>query len=97
MPWTLDQVVINMLPDDVLLEIFDFYREDPAFHTLVGLIYTWRWEALIQVCRRWRCVILGSPRRLGLRIVCTETNTHEDIAGYLATLPYHLNLSVWGG
>src|SRR6266850_2622296 len=64
--------MIDMLPDNVLLEIFDFYREDPAFHTLIGSIYTWRWQALIQVCRRWRCVIFGSPLRLDLQLVCTD-------------------------
>ena len=74
--------MIDMLPDDVLLEIFDFYREDPAFHTLIGSIYTWRWQALIQVRRRWRCVIFGSPLRLDLQIVCTDrtpTRTSLDI------------------
>src|SRR6266850_1641170 len=83
--------MIDMLPDDVLLEIFDFYREDPAFHTLIGSIYTWRWQALIQVRRRWRCVIFGSPLRLDLQIVCTDrtpTRTSLDI------WPHFLNTSI---
>jgi hypothetical protein len=73
MPWTLDQVIIDMLPDNVLLEIFDFCREDPAVAIYIGWTSTWRWKVLIQVCRRWRCIIFGSPRRLDLRIVCTDT------------------------
>ena len=74
--------MIDMLPDNVLLEIFDLYREDTTFAIHSDLIYTWRWEALIQVCRRWRCVIFGSPRRLDLRVVCTHktpTRTSLDI------------------
>jgi hypothetical protein len=62
-----------MLPDNVLLEIFNFYRENTTFRIDVGLISTWRRKALIQVCRRWRHVIFGSPRRLDLRIICTDT------------------------
>jgi hypothetical protein len=64
-----------MLPDDVLLEIFDFYKEDPASQIPLVSIGpgTWRWKTLIQVCRRWRCVIFGSPRRLDLRVICTDT------------------------
>jgi hypothetical protein len=74
--------MIDMLPDNVLLEIFDFYREDTAFHSGSGLIYGWRWKSLTQVCRRWRCVIFGSPLRLDLRVICTDktpTRTSLDI------------------
>jgi hypothetical protein len=65
-------VTIDVLSDNVLLEIFDFYKDDIAFYILNDL-KTWTWKTLIQVCRRWRCVIFGSPRRLNLRIVCTGT------------------------
>src|SRR6267142_2188657 len=64
--------MIDMLPDNVLLKIFEFYREDPASRILIGFTHTWSWQALIQVCRRWRCVIFGSPLRLDLRLVCTD-------------------------
>jgi len=62
--------MIDMLPDDVLLEIFHFYKDDREnnAHT-----FTWRWKTLTQVCRRWRYVVFGSPRRLDLRLVCTST------------------------
>lgn len=72
--------MIDILPDNVLLDIFDFYREDPtlAVHVPNDLLSgfpppPWRWKTLTQVCRRWRDVIFGSPRRLDLRIVCTKT------------------------
>jgi hypothetical protein len=87
--------MIDMLPDNVLLEIFDFYRADPTIHIRIGWIYTWRWQALIQVCRRWRCVIFGSPRRLDLRVVCTDktpTRTLLDIWP-----PFPINIASWYG
>jgi hypothetical protein len=38
------------------------------------------WQSLVHVCRRWRCVFFGSPRRLNLRLVCTpETPVRESL------------------
>src|SRR5712691_7457435 len=65
------RVTIDMLPDNVLLEIFDFYKDD-AFGSPASS-FTWRWNPLTQVCRRWLHVVFGSPRRLGWRLVCTRT------------------------
>ena len=65
---------IDVLPDDVLLEIFYFYvnmspwREDkPAIEA---------WQSLVHVCRRWRSLVFESPRRLNLRLYC-KCNTLE--------------------
>jgi hypothetical protein len=69
----LDQVMNDKVPDNVLLEIFDFYRADTMIFIHNCTEFTWRWEILIQVCRRWRCVIFGSPCRLDLQVVCTDT------------------------
>ena len=52
-----------MLPDDVLLAIFDFCGDKYELEA---------WQTLVHVCRRWRSVVLGSPRRLGLQLVCTS-------------------------
>ena len=53
---------MGTFPDHPLLEIFSFCLDqawaDP-------------WRALIHVCQRWRYVVLGSPRRLNLRLLCT--------------------------
>ena len=61
------RMTINELPDEVLLGIFEFsmayplpppsYEEDA-------------WHTLVHVCRRWRYVVFGSPRRLDLRLLC---------------------------
>ena len=60
-------MTINDLPDEILLAIFGFcvayspppppYEEDT-------------WHTLVHVCRRWRFVVFGSPRRLNLRLLC---------------------------
>ena len=57
-----------MLPDNVLLEIFDFYRTDDHTRNTV-----WKWHLLVHVCRRWRQIIFGSPHRLKLRILCKRS------------------------
>jgi hypothetical protein len=66
------QVTIDVLSDDALLYVFDFYvtqaSEVEAWHTLV------------HVCRRWRIFVFGSPRRLNLRIECTgDTPVREKL------------------
>ena len=59
------RVTIDVLPDDVLLEIFDWYlEEDPVIDELE------EWHTLVHVCRKWRSLVLQSPRRLNLRLLC---------------------------
>ena len=47
-----------MLPDVALLAIFDFCVDERGLS----------WHALVHVCRIWRNVVFGSPRRLGLKL-----------------------------
>jgi hypothetical protein len=54
--------MIDVLPDDVLLEIFSFYLAEGRSKT---------WHTLVHICRRWRSIVFASPRRLDLRILCT--------------------------
>ena len=62
-------MTIDVLPDNVLLETFHFYKDDtPDYPT-----FSWRWKTMTQVCRRWRDVVFGSPLRLDLQLVCTGT------------------------
>jgi hypothetical protein len=66
------QMTIDILPDDVLLYVFDFY--------LAGGSNVEAWHTLVHVCRRWRIVVFRSPRRLNLRIACTnETPVREKL------------------
>ena len=77
---------IEMLPDDTLLEIFDFYRVhhnvDRRSHGL-----PWKWYRLAHVCRRWRHVISTSPRRLDLQIFCKSSKPIERVLHVWPTLP----------
>ena len=75
-------MTIDVLPDNALLDIFDFYRDDRTTWIISFFPIPWRWQTLTQVCRRWRYIVLGSPRRLDLRVVCsntTPTRTSLDI------------------
>jgi hypothetical protein len=69
-------MTINILPDDVLLEIFDLCRQDSNLHWSLYPDFTWFsvWgpNGLVHVCRRWRQLIFGSPRRLDLQLPCTH-------------------------
>ncbi|KAI0288908.1 hypothetical protein BC826DRAFT_1107427 [Russula brevipes] len=56
------RVTIDILPDDVLLEIFDVDTMNQG---------TQRWHILVHVCRRWRSVVFASTRRLNLQLRCT--------------------------
>ena len=74
-----------MLPDDVLLKIFDFYvneDQDKYFK-----IYIEKWQRLVHVCRRWRRVVFGSPHRLNLRLVCTSKTHARDTLDVWPSLP----------
>ena len=45
----------------------------------------------MHVCRRWRTVVFGSPRRLNLRLVCTPTTPARDTLDVWPALP----LGIW--
>jgi hypothetical protein len=58
---------IDMLTDNALLEIFDFYRNNHDY----AYSPVWKWHILVHVCQRWRQIIFQSPRRLDLQVLCT--------------------------
>jgi hypothetical protein len=70
------RVTFDILPDDVLLDIFDFYRMDPTF-------YQWMWVTLAHVCPRWRQVVFASPRRLDLQFLCTPRTRVRELLDFL--------------
>jgi hypothetical protein len=84
--YNLGQLIrIDVLPDDVLLEIFDFYmvlRPVGEFKR-----DTEAWQALVHVCRRWRCLVFASPRRLNLRLCCTPDTPARDRLDVWPALP----------
>jgi hypothetical protein len=58
----LPKLAISRIPDELLVEIFDFYRQ----HNVHS--YQW-WFKFIHVCKRWRAVMFASSSRLDLCFV----------------------------
>jgi hypothetical protein len=76
---------IDVLPDDVLLEIFDFYVDmSPPFARKRDIE---EWQTLVHVCRRWRSLVFQSPRRLNLRLYCTPNTPAKDTLDTWPALP----------
>ena len=79
---------IDLLPDDVLLKIFDLY--------LIMNLPLYRgkfkkdieaWQSLVHVCQRWRSLVFGSPLRLNLKLYCTPKTRAKDIKDVWPALP----------
>ena len=100
-------VTIDVLPDDVLLAIFDFYVVryqdldfvESAFGTRFGTEDTIKkmrsWQTLVHVCRRWRGLVFGSPRRLDLRLYCTTRTPARKTLDDWPALPLRINGDVF--
>ncbi|KAI0290802.1 hypothetical protein BC826DRAFT_970264 [Russula brevipes] len=68
---------IDILPDDVLLEIFNVYtNENPH-----------GWPTLVHVCRRWRSVVFASTHRLNLQLRCTYKTPVRKMLDIWPALP----------
>ncbi|KAH9029654.1 hypothetical protein EDB85DRAFT_2290745 [Lactarius pseudohatsudake] len=81
-------VTIDMLPDNVLLEIFDFFLRDPTMSTIDVIQHPMKWQILVHVCQRWRRVIFESPRRLDLHLSCSYgTPVRRNLDFWPVTLP----------
>ena len=70
------RIRIDVLPDDVLLGIFDFCVNLYPLYGVQTEIEAW--QSLVHVCRRWRSLVLESPRRLNLRLSCTPQTPAKD-------------------
>ncbi len=86
---------IDVLPDDVLLEIFYFYvNKNPSYESKTEIE---AWQLLVHVSRRWRSIVFGSPRRLNLRLVCKPKTPAKDTLNIWPALPLvidgHISLS----
>ena len=77
---------IDVLPDDDLLAIFDFFYVDinPLYE---GKTTVEEWQTLVHVCRRWRSLVLGSPRRLNLQLYCTPKTPARNTLDVWPALP----------
>jgi hypothetical protein len=86
---------IDVLPDDALLVVFDFCMDQDVNQYLLRLSLTTNrakkrmevWQSLVHVCRRWRSLVFGSPRRLNLQLVCTVKTPARDTLDVWPALP----------
>ena len=85
-------IPIDTLPDDALLLIFDQYMNIVRLEGGVRQKAEDAWHSLVHVCRRWRCIVFESTRRLDLRLVCTGEIPARDRLDVWPALP----LIVWG-
>ena len=69
-----------MLPDVALLRIFEVY-------ILLDEYQIQAWHTLVHVCRQWRNVVFGSPRRLNLRLLCTIRTRVKKMLNIWPPLP----------
>ena len=76
-----------MLPDNVLLEIFDLYQKFYGNLTWNAL----KWCLLVHVCQRWRQIVFASPHRLNLRILCTRSTSVRKLLHVWPPLPICLS------
>jgi len=91
---------IHILDNDSLLKIFFFCRpalldesEEDAVVILGGRKWDderW-WYSLVQVCRRWRYLVLESASLLGLSLLCTYGTPIADMLAHLPPLPLVLD------
>ena len=73
---------INTLNDDVLLDIFNYYRLDDEKNWLRR-----GWCKLAHVCRSWRHVINREASNLDVRLLCTNGTPGVDTLAHLTSLP----------
>jgi hypothetical protein len=85
---TADQfrITIDVLPDDALLEIFNFYLGEPSER-----IETESWYTLVHVCRRWRSIVFESPRHLNVQLHYTPNRQVKVMLDTWPTLPIHIS------
>lgn len=69
---TNNTTAIDLLPDELLLNIFDHIRHAKYSSKFRHTIPTTHWQVLVHVCCRWRQIVFASPRRLDLQLLCTN-------------------------
>jgi hypothetical protein len=84
---------IDVLPDDVLLEMFGFYVDTSSWNESKTGIEAW--QTLVHVCQRWRSLVLGSPRWLSLQLYCTPKTPARDTLDVWPALPLIVSGSIY--
>ena len=66
------------LPDEALLNVFDFYVNQSLLE---------QWITLAHVCQRWRHIIFASPLRLNLTLFCKGSKPVREMLDIWPPLP----------
>jgi hypothetical protein len=75
--------MIDMLPEDALLEVFDCYLKGSRF-----IFYNIEvWQVLGHVCQKWRNLVFGSSHRLNLQLFCTGNKHVKKMLDIWPPLP----------
>jgi hypothetical protein len=87
--------MIDILPDNVLLEIFSFCLiETTEFSNRRTAS---NWQTLVHVSQRWRRIVFGSPRRLNLNLNCSNrTPVRKNLGFWPVALPLNLDYTPCG-
>ena len=87
-------VTTDVLPDDDLLTIFNFYVIRFQDLDFIYAVFDRKaktkirsWQSLVRVCRRWRGLVLGSQRHLNLQLWCTPGTTARKSLDVWPALP----------
>jgi hypothetical protein len=93
-------LTIDVLPDDVLLAIFDELGVvDQSVYLIEATslqdrkIRAW-WQSPVHVCRRWRGLIFGSPRSLNVQLRCTTRTPARETLDVWPALPLYIRGNV---
>ena len=89
-------LIIDDLPDDVLITIFDFCMDGRCPCVVEALVFDHQltkremiewWQSLVHVCRRWRGLVFELPRRLKLQLFCTPRTPARESLDVWPALP----------
>ena len=87
------RISAHNLDDESLLNVFYFCRSSAIGKDENGNVL-WEhwsrerwWNKLIHVCKRWRSLILGSPLRLDISLVCTRGTPVADMLAHSPLFP----------
>jgi hypothetical protein len=84
-------VPIDVLPDNVVLEIFKFSLCDETEFSKYSDHHTRIWQTLAHVCQRGRSIIFASPRQLELYLTCSHgTPVRKNLGFWPVTIPLSL-------
>ncbi|KAN0134753.1 hypothetical protein V8E53_007538 [Lactarius tabidus] len=85
-----NKATIHLIPDSILLEVFNLCRKNrrssAAFACERRPAAILEWE-LVHVCQRWRYLILASPSRLDLKLICSPGTPVRKALGFWPAFP----------